>query len=167
MLNYISDEPEVTPSGLLSPVGADFCLTADSSSPILELRCDLMLEDTFTVPTPERTWYKDGVLVYRTVDGAVPTISDDFYQTGNNSLLLLGVINPPPLTVLADGSLLLDWRAENISFPTALPEGVTADSFRSDVFKTLLGSWMCQLNNSLGGGVAETVLTDCGKYNLI
>lgn len=157
----ISDEPEETLSGLRSAVGADFCLTFDTDRRILELTCDINA-DTITYPLTERLWYKDGVLVYRTYTGDTPVIREEFYQTENNSLLFPGVISPLPLIATSDGTLFLDWRAINLTRPDQLPDGVTEETFRMEVFKTLLGTWECELENSLGESEAETTLTDCG-----
>ena len=159
------DEPEETPFGLRSPVGADFCLSFDADLKTLELRCDTTSEGAFTYPPPDRLWYKDGVLVYRAGQniGLFPEIRDEFYQTGNNTLLQPGIITPTPLIALNDGSLFLDWTAVNLTaLPDQLPEGVTQETFRMDVFRTLLGTWECELENSLGESEAETALTDCG-----
>ena len=155
----------MTPSGLRSPVGADFCLTFDADRRSLALTCDLDQEDTIPIPIPERLWYKDGVLVYRArLFAEPPVISEEFYQTGNNSLLQLGVVYPPPLTLLSDGTIILDWTAMNLTMPSQLPDGVTEETFRMEVFRTLLGTWECELENSLGESEAETTLTDCGTY---
>ena len=158
----IPDEPEETPSGLRSPVGADFCLTFDSNRRVLELTCDIEVENTIPFPLPERLWYKDGVLVYEAKIGEIPVIREEFYQTGNNSLLMPGVISPLPLMATSDGTLFLDWRAVNLTLPDQLPTGVTEETFRMELFKTLLGTWECELENSLGESEAETTLTDCG-----
>ena len=159
------DEPEETPIGLRSPVGADFCLSFDDDLKTLELRCDTTSEGVFTYPPPDRLWYKDGILIYCAGQnvGLLPEIRDEFYQIGNNTLLQPGIITPPPLVALNDGSLLLDWTAINLTaLPDQLPEGVTQETFRMDVFRTLLGTWECELENSLGESEAETTLTDCG-----
>ena len=161
---YFIDEPEETPFGLRSPVGADFCLSFDAALKTLELRCDTTSEGAFAYPPPDRLWYKDGVLVYRAGQYEFPEITDEFYQTGNNSLLRLGFITPTPLQPLSDGSLLLSWRAMNLTLPDQLPEGVTSENFRMVLFRTLLGTWECELENSLGESEAETTLTDCGTY---
>jgi hypothetical protein len=89
-------------------------------------------------------------------------ISDEFYQTGNNSLLLPGIITPTPLIALDDGSLFLDWTATNLTLPDQLPDEVSVETFRMELFRTLLGTWECELENSLGESEAETTLTDCG-----
>ena len=123
-----------------------------------------MVEDAFTYPLQERYWYKDGIRVYEAElgIGVQPEIQEEFYQTGNNSLLRMGVISPLPLTALDDGSLILDWTATNLTLPDQLPDGVTEENFRMEVFRTLLGTWECELENSLGESEAETTLTDCG-----
>ena len=132
---------------------------------MLLLTCGIEQEDTIAYPQPERLWYKDGVLVYRVEIGDAPEISDEFFQTGNNSLLRLGVISPPPLNIASsDGSLALDWTAVNLTLPDQLPDGVTAETFRMELFRTLLGEWECELENSLGESEAETTLSDCGTY---
>ena len=80
-------------------------------------------------------------------------------------MLQPGIISPPPLTPLDDGSLFLDWTTSNLTvLPDQLPEGVTRETFRMEVFRTLLGTWECELENSLGESEAETTLTDCGTY---
>ena len=163
----ISDEPEFAARGLVSPVGADFCISLDAAEPILTLRCDILVEDTFVFPTPTRAWYKDGYLVYRVVDGDVPSIDEDFYLRGNNSILTPGLSVPEPLVALPDGSLILSWAVLNASAPQILPGGADLDSLHAEVFRRLLGSWECEVSNSLGGGNAETVLTDCGEHLLM
>lgn len=160
-LYFYSDDPEMIPGGLSSSVGADFCLSIDSESRFLELLCDLMVEDASTYPPPTRTWYKDGVLLYSAVDGESTAIENEFYLAGNNFLLRPGVVEPSPLTAFPDGSLILNWGAVN--FTGVPPNGATIESYRRNVFRTLLGGWECKLNNSLGGGEAETILNDCGE----
>ena len=96
--------------------------------------------------------------------GEPSVISEEFFQTGNNSLLQLGVIYPPPLTLLGDGTIILDWTSANLTLPSQLPDGVTEENFRMEVFRTLLGTWECELENSLGESEAESTLTDCGTY---
>ena len=115
-------------------------------------------------PFPYYLWYKDGVLVYRqTLYIGFPEIRDEFYQTGNNSLLQPGFIIPPPLMALSDGSLVLDWTVMNLTLPGQAPEEATSE-LRTEVFRTLLGTWECEVENSLGESEAETTLTDCGAY---
>lgn len=156
----------MVPGGLSSFVGADFCLSFDSLQPtFLELRCDLVVEDTFTYPAPVRAWYKDGILLYKAVEGEFPAISDEFYETGNNSLLRHGGFGQSPLTAFSDGSLILNWHSSNLT--GVLPVGVTRDVYLRNIFRTLLGSWECQLNNSLGEDRAQTVLIDCGEFSVI
>ena len=157
----LSDDPEVVGGRLTSDVGADFCLAMDSRPTILELSCDLTVEDAFTYPNPDRTWYKDGVLVYRSAHGDTPEINSAFYEYGNNSILQPGVIDPIPLFALSDGSLNLDWTAFNLTSPW--PSVDLQENFSKRVFMSLLGSWECRLNNSLGSSSAETVLNDCGE----
>ena len=161
LVKLISDEPEETPFGLRSDVGADFCLSFDTNLKGLELRCDM---PTSTYPNPIRVWYKDEVVVYRASVGETPSIRDEFYEKGNNSLLQPGLIEPLPLIALTDGTLFLDWTATNVTLPQLLPDGVTLQSFRRDLFRTLLGSWECELESSLGKSEAETTLTNCGTY---
>ena len=91
-------------------------------------------------------------------------ISEEFYQTGNNSLLQEGVVYPPPLILLDDGTIILNWTAPHLTLPSQLPDGVTEENFHMEVFRTLLGTWECELENSLGESEAETTLTDCGMY---
>lgn len=83
-------------------------------------------------------------------------------------MLQPGIISPPPLIALNDGSLFLDWTAINLTvLPDQLPEGVTQETFRMEVFRTLLGTWECELENSLGESEAETTLTDCGMCTCV
>ena len=159
----ISADPEMVPGGLSSFVGADFCVSFDYfQATFLELRCDLTVEDTFTYPLPERAWYKDGVLLYKAVVGESTDISNEFYEAGDNSILRPGVVGLSPLTSFSDGSLILNWGRSNLT--GVLPVGVTMNGYLRDIFRTLLGSWECRLNNSLGEGRAETVLIDCGEF---
>ena len=158
----ISADPQVVNGGLSSLIGADFCLSFDSlQTTYLELLCD-NVEEAFTYPRPERAWYKDGVLLYKAGFGESTTINNEFYEAGNNSLLRPGGVEPSPLTSFQDGTLVLTWGRSN--FTGVLPVGVTIDGYLRNIFSTLLGSWECRLNNSLGEGRAETVLIDCGEF---
>ena len=112
-------------------------------------------------------WYKDGVQLYRADIGDTAVISEDFYQSGNNSILRVGVVGPTPLLALSDGSLIIDWTAQNLTATGGLPpEGELRESFRRRVFMALLGNWECRLENSLGSSYAESVLINCGECML-
>jgi hypothetical protein len=127
----------------------------------IALDCDYV-KLPYVRPIPQRSWYKDGELVYSTevYSSEVPDASAFFAA---NPLLEIGVLSPPPIHTLADGSILLSNQVENITSPSLLPPGTTVEQVREQLRSFLLGNWTCKLNNTLGDASHTHMIRDCSK----
>ena len=157
-----------TIEGLLTitKVGADFCISFSNppDPSALQITCNQF----GAVPSPALTWYKDDILAI-TMDGFGQfSISEEFLNQGNNSLLRFGVLDPPPLVAIGTrpgiGDLILNFMVTNVSIPALLPAGVDVNNIVRALFTVLLGSWECRVNNTFGEDSAVTELSDCGKH---
>ena len=111
-------------------------------------------------PIPERTWDKNGTVLYTALLGDDPfaSINQDFFDI--NPLLMPGVVEMAPLRLTESGSLLFDLRTMNITLPDLAPPGV---SLARAVFNSILGNWTCRVNNSLGAERASTMISECSE----
>ena len=144
-------------------IGTNFCVEAGSDE-IIELRCDAVSEsanESYFLPLPSRSWQMNNTLVY-SVDniGMQPYqhLNQDFIK---NSVLTFGVVDPFPFYPLRDGSLYMDFTASRLSVPSLAP-GSSAETIKSDVFHSLLGSWSCTVSSPIQGPVTATsVISEC------
>ena len=127
------------------------------------LECDYV-EEPYPLPSPQRSWYKDDELVYSALVGNSPNASEFFAA---NPLLAMGVLNPPPIHILSDGSILLSNQVENITLPSLLPPGTTLEQVKEQLYALLLGNWMCKLNNTLGNASHTYMIRECSKLLLL
>ena len=123
------------------------------------LECDYV-EAPYPIPIPQRSWYKDGELVYSAPVFSVPDASAFFAA---NPLLGLGALSPPPIRTLSDGSILLSNHVENITSPSLLPPGTTVEQVKEQLRTLLLGNWTCTLNNTLGDASHTHMIRECSK----
>ena len=145
-------------------VGADFCLSFSNRPSALLIICNQL----GGVPTPALSLYKDDILAI-TMDGFGQfSISEEFLNRGNNSLLRFSVLDPPPLvpigTLPGSGELFLNFKVNNITLLSLVPPGVDMSNVVRELFTVLLGSWECRVNNTFGEDSAVTELSDCGKH---
>lgn len=144
-------------------IGSNFCLDFnDLGTRRITLDCPIV-ENPAAFPTPERTWDKNGTVLYSSLQGEDPLsgINLDFFDT--NPLLTPGVVDMQPLLFLPNGSLLFDLRTINISLPVLVPPRV---NLTRAVFNAILGNWTCRANNSLGADQASTTISECREYQI-
>ena len=144
-------------------IGSNFCLDFnDLGTRRITLDCPIV-ENPAAFPTPERTWDKNGTVLYSSLQGEDPLsgINPDFFNT--NPLLTPGVVDMQPLLFVLNGSLLFDLRTINISMPVLVPPRV---SLTRAVFNAILGNWTCRANNSLGADQASTTISECREYQI-
>ena len=111
---------------------------------------------------------KDGEVIY-SGEGNEP-FSDIFLMSGNNSLFIPGLINPPPLDIMllsATGGIVFNTGFFNVSVSSMLPPGVTEENFREATFQAILGDYICSVNNVYGGDSAMTTIRVCGRCDYI
>jgi hypothetical protein len=138
---------------------ATTCLPRHGDKVAIALDCDY-IKLPYALPIPQISWYKDGELVYSTEVSSVPDASAFFAA---NPLLEMGVLSPPPIHTLADGSILLSNQVENITSPSLLPPGTTVEQVKEQLHSFLLGNWTCKLNNTLGDASHTHMIRDCSK----
>ena len=140
-------------------VGAKIFISRNSPV-IISLACQIPYGPPLPYPNPNRTWTKDESIVHTTEHGKYPNITS-FLSTG--TLMMPGSLDPAPLTAKKDGSIVLSTQVSRISSPNLFKEGYSLDDARDDVFKFVLGTWTCGVNNSYGTDVVTTVITDYGN----
>ena len=137
-------------------------------STVIELECMILKGQ----PSPLRSWFKDGELVYSAISG-LDFDASDFLS--DNPLLIPGVLDPTPFTALKDGIIFYNYDIMNISVPSMLPPGTTLEQATQEVFDLLIGNWTCLVNNTLGLAMVTYTIRECGKlipkiatyYNII
>ena len=116
------------------------------------------------IPTPRRTWYKDGIIVYSNDIGTAPDPSDFF---ANEPILTPGVLSPITLIALLNGSLTYNTRVDNITEPQIVamhyPEINNSAAAEELIFNLLLGNWTCVLQNDVGMASVQYLVQECGK----
>ena len=147
-------------------IGSNFCLNPPPMQESIFLQC-LILEGgdiPQVVPQANRTWVKDGIIIYSGV-GNEP-FNEEFLMSGNNSVFMVGVINPPPLNIMqlsATGGIVFNTEFFNVSMSAMLPEGVTEANFQEATFQAILGDYTCSVDNVYGGDSAMTTIRVCGR----
>ena len=133
------------------------CISRDMDSKVVELDCIILNSPQ---PSPLRSWFKDGELVYSTISG-LTVDPNDFLM--DNPILVPGVLDPSPFTALGDGRIFYNYDIMNISVPSMLPPGTTLEQATQEVFDLLIGNWTCLVNNTLGSSTVTYVIRECGK----
>ena len=129
---------------------------------LVDLDCDLTDTGTTVFPIPQRTWTRNGVPVYTANAGDNPDVME-FVM--NNTVLMLGVLEPQVFSVLADGSIVFQPNVVNITTPSLIPDIPDLNAATNAVFNLLLGSWTCNISNNLGGEAITYTVRECGKYH--
>lgn len=111
-------------------------------------------------PTPTRSWFKDGKLVYTAQIGVMPNVTEFL---ANNTILQPGALEPAVIRLPADGRILYNTDVVNITGSALLPEGIMIDQAREQVFDLLLGIWTCVVSNSFGTTSVNYKISECGK----
>ena len=120
-------------------------MSRNITEPVI-LSCNINVD--FLVPTPRRTWYKDGIVIYSNDVDTAPDLSD-FYD--NKPILTPGLLSPVTLIASFDGSLMYNTRVDNITSPSVLADlGIAASDVEELIFNLLLGNWTCVLQNDVG-----------------
>ena len=123
------------------------------------MECDVIND----VPTPSRSWFKDGQLVssVQLYDSAV--IEESFLA--QNPILIPGVFDVSPFQILISGDAILSTMFMNITNPMLgnLAPGTTFMEARQLLLDTFLGNWTCFVNNSLGSASVQYIVREYGK----
>ena len=132
------------------------------------LKCDIIRRNLpanipGAFPQPERTWEKDEVTYYSATPWAYPVITPEFMT--KNSLMMQGLTTPDVLEASVDGSLVFNsqFTLKNTSL-VMFPPGTTSASAKRMIFESLLGTWTCSVNNSLGNDSCSSTIRECGRY---
>lgn len=132
----------------------------------LQLGCDVIndpLNPPLPLPTPTRSWFKDGELIYSALLDDPPDASKFLM---NNTIFVLGVLDPATLTLPSDGKIYYNTQVVNITSPSLIAHITTIDQAREEVFDFVLGNWTCVVSNNLGTVSLQHIISECGKYSL-
>ena len=132
---------------------------------MIVLHCEIPNEPTMPplpLPTPSRSWFKDGKLVYIAELETVPDVDE---YTMDNPVLITGVLTPDVFSATTDGTILYNTQVDNITFAMPLPLGTTILQARQLVFDGLIGNWTCVANNTLGSSSVTYVIKECGELS--
>ena len=97
-------------------------------------------------------------------------INPEFVMT--NPLLMEGLVRSRALTVTrwgaGAGSLVLNtWLTLANNSLVMFPPGTTRASAERMIFESLLGTWTCSVNNSLGNESCSSTVRECGMWALV
>ena len=124
-------------------VSVKTCLSRDDKD-ITALDCDFIPRPS-PHPNLQRSWFKDGELVYLAPHGYSPDASD--FLAANP------LLHPFSFLPLFDGTILLNIEIENITSPILL-----------QLVEQLVGNWTCVLNNTFGSASRTyIVMEECGE----
>ena len=117
-------------------IGNSFCIHYDDTSPfVLECGLDKNNDVPSPVPTPLRTWKKDG------------------HKFSSESVLQPGLkksfLNNIPIQIQT-GAIVLDTSVE------------VSNTSRRKVFEQFLGTYECTVGNVFGNSTNQTTIRDCG-----
>ena len=154
-------------------IGTNFCL--EFGRGWTHIHCNIVQRNLpantpGAFPQPERTWKKDGVTYYSaTVGDNNFVINPEFVMT--NPLLMEGLVRSRALTVTrwrGAGSLVLYTRLTLANNSLLMfPPGTTRASAERMIFESLLGTWTCSVNNSLGNESCSSTVRECGMWALV
>ena len=149
-------------------IAVNFCRqNAPNISLLQELDCAILDDVPQSVPLPDRSWFRDGVLAVSAQSGQDLNLEASF--TMMFPIFNLGVFNFPSLTLTTDGQITYSTQFTNITMPMLgdLPPDIDLPTARAMVFNLLPGTWMCFVNNSLGSASVEYVIRECGKLTTV
>ena len=131
------------------------------------LDCTILDNVPHPIPLPDRSWFRNGVLV----------ASAQYYQNLILDMAFLmefpiftaGVFDFAPLIIASTGQLYYITQFTNITMPMlgGLPPDIDFPTARGLLFDLLLGNWTCVANNSLGSSSVEYIIRDCGKLTTV
>ena len=98
---------------------------------------------------------------YSATPWAYPVITPEFMTTNP---LLQGLMSNA-LRARTSGSLVFNsqFTLGNNSL-VMFPPGTTSASAKRMIFESLLGTWTCSVNNSLGNDSCSSTIRECGRY---
>ena len=131
-MSSISSDPSdaSTPDVQVYDIGANFCLERNQQVIIC---CD---ENFRTYPDFNRMWLINDVIITNTLDGRDARFEADFFTTGNNDILVPGLILPQVVgfNLFITAELMLDTSFFNLSNPSIAPPGVDEINFRDAAY---------------------------------
>ena len=114
------------------------------------------------IPTPTRTWFRNNDQIYSTTLGNPP--ADDAMEfLMNNTILMLGVVDPQAFTLVVDGSITFQTNVDNITLPNVIPDIESNEEAAEMLFQLLLGTWTCTASNNLGTATIMYTIRECGE----
>lgn len=128
-----------------------------------ELSCGIQSSPVL-YPTPVRSWFRNGELVYTAFHGYPPDVSDFIMK---HTILMPGVLDPVVFIATSSGSITFDTHVVNISQPMAIPSVTTVEGAREQVFNLLIGNWTCVVTNELGTDSVTHTFTSCSELTRI
>ena len=149
-------------------IAANFCRqNAPNISLLQELDCTILGDIPQPVPLPDRSWFRDGILVASAQSGQNLNLEASF--TMMFPIFIAGVFDITAITLTADGLISYTTRFINITMPMLgdLPPDIDLPTARAMVFNLLPGTWTCFVNNSLGSASVEYVIRECGKLTTV
>lgn len=149
-------------------IGTNFCLKFGRGWTYIHcniVQKNLPANTPGTFPQPERTWKKDEVTYYSATVGDNPVINPEFMMT--NPFLMEGLVRYRALEATRRGSLILYTRFTLVNNSLVMfPSGTTRASAERMIFESLLGTWTCSANNSLGNESCSSTVRECGTWAL-
>ena len=116
------------------------------------------------IPTPTHSWTKDGVPVIRGITlGQRPVIDAAFFSLEDNVPLFM--IQPVPVVVANTLSVVVDFRASNVSAKaTSLLPGTSRTDLRTYILDRITGEWTCGIMNVFGNDSKTSIVTGIGCH---
>ena len=162
-MSSISADPSdaSTPGIQVYDIGANFCLERNQQ---VIIRCNENPSE-LAYPNFNRTWSINDIIIINTLNGRNPGFEADFFTTGNNDILVPGLILPQVVGFdrFFTAELMLDTGFFNLSNPAIAPPGVDKSNFRDVAYAQLLGVYQCQVRNAIGVDTATSIVRECGK----
>ena len=115
-------------------------------------------------PIPQRSWFRNDALVYTAKVYNVPDVSEFIM---NNTILMLGVLEPQVFSILVDGSIIFIHRVMNITTPSLIPDVKNIHDASNIVFSLMLGTWVCTAVNNLGNDSVTYTVRKNGKFTVV
>lgn len=126
------------------------------------LECGVSEGPPLALPTPERSWFRNDVLVYTAVVDEQP-MADDFIM--NNTIVMVGVLTPQVFVLTADGAINFQTSIQNITLAGLIPHITSNAEAEEEVFQFLLATWTCEAANILGTARISYTVRECGELS--
>ena len=124
------------------------------------LGCDVFEGPPSPLPTPIRSWFRNDLLISSLMLGSavVPT---EFVM--NNTVLMLGVLEPQTFVFTSDGTIIFRTDVENITQPNLIPNIASIAEAEEELFRILQATWTCEASNELGTARISYTVRACGE----